>query len=347
MNQSVISVMSENIQKLRRESNDAWGARLGGICANELKDITDEQSIREIVLKYWSPIREEIRTDSIRRVRTTFVAQIASVFPDSDKPTPGYYYTSSREREYSKLPKEQRQRYEHLSFWFATSNESRWDVVGDEAREKYRASFDDGQAVDQPSQDATNNQQPEEIMPQVQEAAPTINVNVEDIKDLRQLLLSEEDAQLVEEAIAIAGIPLPEFVQRACSVYAKTVAGKSKMAVEDLSAVPTQELLSSEKYKTHPNRAVELTRRAIFALENHNNQCTEKEQKWHINQTAIQNLTGSKAATIKKILENYQTRLDDHNEKHGLNPYDNRNRKIKIAQAIDLAKVVPDGLDVA
>ncbi|MBD2503938.1 hypothetical protein H6G83_25580 [Anabaena azotica FACHB-119] len=333
--------MSENIQKLRGESNDAWGARLGGICAHELNGITDEQSIREIVLKYWSPIREEIRTDSIRRVRTTFVAQIASVFPDVDKATPGYYYTSSREREYSKLPKEQRQRYEHLAFWFATSNESRWDVVGDEAREKYRASFEDGQAVDQPSQEATNNQQAEEIMPQVKE------VTVTDIKDLPQLLLGEEDTQLVEEAIAIAGIPLPEFVQRACSVYAKTVAGKSKMAVEDLSAVPTQELLTSEKYKTHPNRAVELTRRAIFALENHNNQCTEKEQKWHVNQTAIQKLTGSKPATINKILESYQTRLDDHNKKHDLNPYDNRNKKIKITEAIDLAKVVPDGLDVA
>ncbi|MHC5731001.1 MAG: hypothetical protein ACYTXY_44280, partial [Nostoc sp.] len=81
--------------------------------------------------------------------------------------------------------------------------------------------------------------------------------------------------------------------------------------------------------------------------EAHNNNCTEKSQKWMITQTAIQSLTGSKPATIKAILENYQTRLDDHNAKHDLNPYDNRKgggRKIELE--IDLAVLIPDGLNL-
>jgi len=41
----------------------------------------------------------------------------------------------------------------------------------------------------------------------------------------------------------------------------------------------------------------------------------------------------------------HQTRLDDHNAKHDLNPYDNRKgggRKIDLE--IDLVALVPDGL---
>lgn len=63
------------------------------------------------------------------------------------------------------------------------------------------------------------------------------------------------------------------------------------------------EELKSHSYKTHPGRADKLARRAIYALEMHNNNSTEKGSKWHINQTAIQCLTGSKAATIKEILQ--------------------------------------------
>ncbi|MEH2446782.1 MAG: hypothetical protein V7K18_13610 [Nostoc sp.] len=62
-----------------------------------------------------------------------------------------------------------------------------------------------------------------------------------------------------------------------------------------------------------------------------------------ITQTAIQSFTGSKPATIKAILERYQTRLDDHNSKHELNPYDNRKPGRKINDEIDLAVIVPDG----
>ena len=110
--------------------------------------------------------------------------------------------------------------------------------------------------------------------------------------------------------------------------------------------MPTEEL-KRDSYKTHLGRADELARRATYALETHNNNCMEKAQKWHINQTAIQALTGSKPATIKAILEKYQTRLDDYNGKHDLNPYDNRKgggRKIELE--IDLVALVPDGLDV-
>jgi hypothetical protein len=160
--------------------------------------------------------------------------------------------------------------------------------------------------------------------------------------------LDADTQAVVEAAIAHSEMKLADFVRKACQVYAKTITGKVKQFSRELTAVSTQEL-KSDAYKTHPGRAEELTRRAIYALETHNNNCTEKSQKWMITQTAIQSLTGSKPATIKAILENnYKTRLDDHNAKHGLNAYDNRKGGGRqIENEIDLAVLVPDGLDIA
>jgi hypothetical protein len=39
--------------------------------------------------------------------------------------------------------------------------------------------------------------------------------------------------------------------------------------------------------------------------------------------------------------------IDDHNQKYGLNPYDNRKgNDRKIENEIDLVALVPDGLDI-
>jgi len=324
--------MSE-IEKLDRESNEVWASRLGSIAANQLKGVKDEQAIREITLKYWEPIRTAITSDnSLKRPRTAFAKAINEKFPNSSKPKPGYYHTKPR----GKAP-----HWEHLALWYATSNRDRWDVIGDEARVAYKASFEQPEQTQQIEQ-ATQPEQTEQttLQPEATATIPSLET-----MNIAQLELDADTQKVVEDAIAYSGMSLAEFVRKACQVYAKTVTGKVKMADEDLTSVPTAELMS-EKYKTHPGRADELTRRAIYALEVHNNNCTERKQKWHINQTAIQTLTGSKPATIKKILENYQTRLDDHNAKHELNPYDNRKPEIKIDQAINLVELVPDGLNM-
>ncbi|MBD2441009.1 hypothetical protein [Nostoc sp. FACHB-110] len=322
--------MSE-IERLAKESNEVWASRLGSIAAHQLKGVKDEPVIREITLKYWEPIREAIISDnSLKRPRTAFAKAITEQFPNSQKRKPGYYHTKPR----GKVP-----HWEHLALWYATSNRDRWDVIGDEARIAYKASFEQPTQLEQPVQ-IEQTQQTEQVSLQ-----PEITVPSLETMNIAQLELDADTQKVVEVAIAYSGMSLAEFVRKACQVYAKTVTGKVKLADEDLTSVPTAELMS-EKYKTHPGRADELTRRAIYALEVHNNNCTQRNQKWHINQTAIQTLTGSKPATIKKILENYQTRLDDHNTKHELNPYDNRKPGIKIEEAIKLNELVPNGLDV-
>ncbi|OUL20941.1 hypothetical protein BV378_28385 [Nostoc sp. RF31YmG] len=285
--------------------------------------------MREITLSYWKPITQEFPNEnSIKRPRKAFRNAIEEAFPASTIAKSGYYLT--------KAGKNKSERYEHLALWYSTTSKERWEVVGDNARTHYFANWG------KPDQQA---QQLEPPQPQQPETVQPAQTTLDDM-NISQMLLDTETQQMVENAIAHSGMSLADFVRKACQVYAKTVTGKYGQYESDLTAVTTEDLLSSPTYKTHPGRAEELTRRAIYALETHNNNCTEKSQKWMITQTAIQALTGSKPATIKTILEKYKTRLEDHNKKHELNPYDNRKPGRKIDDEIDLSALVPDGLDV-
>ncbi|MEA5517299.1 hypothetical protein [Nodularia sp. UHCC 0506] len=282
--------------------------------AKLLQGVTDEATIKELAQSTVESIREAYpdNINSRKKPMTDVRKAVRAVFPATKKQEhKGQYFTNSGK---GNVP-----RYEHLFFQFFTLTTDEYDAVGDDARQQWK-----------------EQQQVETIAP-----APTAK-----IMNIAQLELDPDTQKMVEEAIAHTGISLAEFVQKSCAVYSSIVVGKAKMSNDDLTTVSTQDLLSNRVYKTHPNRAEELTRRAIYALENHNNNCTEKSQKWHINQTAIQSLTGSKPATVKEILKGCQQRLDDHNAKHELNPYDNRKPGTKLTEVIDLTALVPSGEDV-
>ncbi|WP_375514655.1 hypothetical protein [uncultured Nostoc sp.] len=324
----------DSIKKQSDESQLMYGQRLGQELVKKLKGKKEESVIREITLEYWQAIIDEIPNEnSIKRPRTAIRKAIEEAFPSSEKPKPGYYLTSSG--------KGKAERYEHLSLWYVTTSKDRWDITSDNERSKYFAQWE------KPSSEQLSEIETETKTETETETETKTRLQITlDEMNISEMQLDAQTALMVESALAHSGISLADFVRRAIHVYAKTITGKVKQSSEDLTAVSTEDL-KSDSYKTHPGRAEELTRRAIYALEIHNNNCTEKAQKWHINQTAIQSLTGSKPATIKAILGNYQTRIDDHNLKHDLNPYDNRKgngRKIELE--IDLTALVPDGQDV-
>ncbi|MGM3308895.1 hypothetical protein ACSQ6I_23440 [Anabaena sp. WFMT] len=299
----------------------------------ELDHITDELTIKKATLKYWHEMKKAVSEGNFSRCRTTLRKAIQSAFPDKETATPGYYFTNSG--------KGQVERFEHLALWYATANEERWQVVGEDARKQYF-----GGLPELPKSEVTGDKSTVETKPEVITAVePTPELTL-DSMNIEALELDADTQQKVQDALTHSGLSLAEFIQKACTIYATTLTGKAKQFDSDLSAVETQELLTSAKYKTHPGRAEELAKRAIVALENHNNNCTEKSQKWMITQTAIQSLIGSKPATVKAILENYKTRLDDHNTKHDLTPYDNRKKDKIIQDDIDLAVLVPDGIDL-
>ena len=297
---------------------------VGQELAEKLQGIESESKIQKLTVAVVDQIREHYAEANSRKTPLSKVRKaVLAAFPDTEKKEHSWQYFTNK-------GKGNIERYQHLALKYLTLSTEEWDAVGNEARQQWKAQ--QAQELEQQTE-----QQPETLQP----AQTTL-----DDMNISQLQLDAESQQMVESAIAHSGMSLADFVRRACQVYAKTVTGKHGQYESDLTAVSTDELLTSATYKTHPGRAEELTRRAIYALEIHNNNSTEKSQKWMITQTAIQSLTGSKPATIKAILEKYKTRLDDHNSKHELNPYDNRKPGRKIDDEIDLTALVPDGLDV-
>lgn len=284
-------------------SREKIGYELGQKLVSKLTGLTDKENIKIASIEAFKELETLVPKGSFGVAFTHARKAIKQSFPDKELDNPGYYWTNSG--------KGQIQRYEHLALYYFSTKQERWEEV-------------------------------QQTTEQLIETFQPVQTTLDDM-NISQLQLDADTQAIVEAAIAHSGISLADFVRKACQVYAKTVTGKHGQYESDLTAVPTEELLSSATYRTHPGRAEELTRRAIYALETHNNNCTEKSQKWMITQTAIQSLTGSKPATIKAILERYQTRLDDHNTKHELNPYDNRKPGRKIDDEIDLAALVPDG----
>ncbi|BAY80525.1 hypothetical protein NIES25_70130 (plasmid) [Nostoc linckia NIES-25] len=303
--------------------------QVGQELVEKLQGVKDESKIQKLAVAVVDQIRDYYTEANSRKTPLSKVRKaVLEAFPDTEtQEYPWQYFTNKG--------KGNVERYQHLALKYLTLSSEEWDAVGNEARQQWKA---------QQTQEAEQQTQQTE---QKSETPQPVKTTLDDM-NISQLQLDSETQQMVEAAIAHSGMSLADFVRRACQVYAKTVTGKLGQYQSDLTAVPTEELLTSTTYKTHPGRAEELTRRAIYALEVHNNNCTEKSQKWHINQTAIQTLTGSKPATIKAILEQYKIRIDEHNnsEKHQLNPYDNRKPGRKINDEIDLAALVPDGTSV-
>ena len=296
---------------------------LGQELVKKLGSVKKESTIQKLAVAVVDQIREYYQEPNSRKNPLSKVRKaVLAAYPDTEtQEHPWQYFTNKG--------KGNIERYQHLALKYLTLSSEEWDAIGDENRQEWKA-----------QRQAEN----PELQQEIEAVESTEKQIILDDMNISQLQLDADTQAVVEAAIAHSGITLADFVRKACQVYAKTITGKVKQFSEDLTAVSTEEL-KSDTYKTHPGRAEELTRRAIYALEIHNNNCTEKSQKWMITQTAIQSLTGSKPATIKAILENYKTRLDDHNAKHDLNAYDNRKgggRQIDLE--IDLAALVPDGL---
>ena len=307
-------------------SDTKTASEIASKLTTELHNLTDELTIKEVTLKYWGEMKKAVSDGNFGRCRTAFRKAIQSAFPDKNEATPGYYFT--------KAGKGQVERFEHLALWFATASEERWEVVGDDARKQYFAGFSSSPET-------------------VSEVKPEINIPTKNTTELtlesmqiETLKLDADTQQKVQDALDYSGMSLADFIQKACTIYATTLTGKAKQFDSDLSGVTTQELLSA-KYKTHPGRAREMVKRAIQAIKIHNSEIvSDMADRWHINQTAIQSLTGSKPQTVKEILTDYQDDIDSHNANYELTPYLNRKAdKRKIEDVIDVATLVPDGIE--
>jgi hypothetical protein len=331
-----------DLSKQTKESNVAFAKRLANLAVERLQGLTDELEIKAAILPIWKSLINDIKEPNSRKTPAkNFRNIIRESFPDQDSSQSGYYATSAG--------KGKGDRHEHLSLWFVTENSNRWDIVGDAARQEYWGNlpkFDNAETTTEAAEikPETTKEPVQETKPETPTEATQLTLETMNIKTLQ---LDTETEKKVQEALNYSGLSLADFIQKACTIYATTLTGKAKQFDSDLSAVDTETLLTSKEYSTHPARALELSKRAIRAIKIYNSEiATEKEERWHINQSAIQALTGSNATKIKKFLPQFQDDLDGHNQKHELTPYDNRKAdKRKIEDIVNLAELVPDGMD--
>jgi hypothetical protein len=302
------------MDKMTKQKTKTWG-EVGREVLGKLKGLTDEPSIKALGEETSRQILAQEATPKGRANALRMVSrEINKTYPRLNSKASGYWYDPRG--------KESEPKWRHLIFKSLTLSTSDWDAVGDEARQEWKSA-----------------------QPELQQTEPpqTSHLTV----TIQQLDLDDETQQTLKEALSQSGMDLADFVKQAVKVYAKTITGKSKKHGEDLSAVSTSELLTDSKYNTHPGRATELTKRTIQAIRIYNTEvATEPADRWMITASAIASLIGSRQSTIKEIMQQFQTSIDENNLKPewNLTPYSNRKPGKKIDQIIQLTELVLDGI---
>lgn len=287
--------------------------QVGKDLVTQLQGVTDEMTIKELTQNIVTEIKQTYSEINSRRAPLTAIRKVVlAAFPDTKKQQYDYqYFTNSGK---GKIP-----RYQHLALKYLTLSKEEWDELREEPKQKY-------------------SDKPTENKPQVKQKITLQDMNIETLE------LDADTQAIVRNALEHSGISLAEFIQKACTVYATTLVGKFKQFESDLSSVSTAELLTA-KYKTHPGRAREMVIRAIQAIKIFNGNEPEPTNRWMITQTAIQSLTGSKPATVKEILPDYQMDIDDYNTSCNFSsPYINRKPGKRIEDVINVAELVPEGI---
>ena len=279
--------------------------------AEQLQQLNDESDIEKLAQTIIEQIYELTSASKRKRALATVSTEIRKIYPNDEVSRPLYFEHT--------FPKDGKPPlYKHIIFKTLTLTPSDWDAVApDSNREEWK------------KQQQLHTEQPS-----------SCNMTI------KQLNLDNETQQTLEQALEHSGMALDEFIKQAISVYAKTITGKARKHSEDLSNVPTAELLNDAQWTTHPGRASELTKRAIRAIKFYNaNKVGENADRWCITQSAIASLTGSRQSTIKKILERYLDDIESHNQTYGLNGYSNRKAGKDITEEIDMAELIPNGVD--
>jgi len=294
---------------------------------SKLINVTDEPTIKTITTETWLELEKLVpNTNTFRRTRKQFRDAVELAFPCSDKSKPGYYFTNAG--------KGKDGRYEHLALWYATTSKERWEVASDAARAQY---FKQLPSLPQPEP------QPE---PQLEPQPEPQTFDIENMT-IENLTLDAETQQIVRDAIAQSGMSLPEFLQQACRVYAKTITGKTRKHSEDLAAIESESLRYDKAYSTHPGRAEELVKRAIRAIKINNELATELSQKWVITQSLLADMTGAKAVAVKNAMGKYPE-INDYNKAlvdAGATTLLNRKGEIKESFCIEWLEIVKSGID--
>ena len=136
--------------------------------------------------------------------------------------------------------------------------------------------------------------------------------------------LSGDELEAVKTAIGEAEIK--DWVRQAMLQRANAINALNERLDEDLSMVPSEQLMNDKKYRTNPNACRELTSRAVRAIKDWN--YNHPEHKWCITNKLISQLTGNTVKAIARAVEGMD--IDSYNSHHDLQPVNNRLTKAAV-----------------
>lgn len=147
-----------------------------------------------------------------------------------------------------------------------------------------------------------------------------------------ELKLTDEENQLVEDAVNLSGMSRNEITKRGLIAEAKKAVSLAKRQSELSEAAP-------EDLKKMTFRGVAATRieQIIIRIMEHNDSQPEKQNKFCITESLVFKLTGSNRKAITDYFDSHRILIEDHNQKHQLTNEDNRKGKgIDIKSMLNL-----------
>jgi len=145
--------------------------------------------------------------------------------------------------------------------------------------------------------------------------------------------LGGEELAVVKQAIGDDDVN--EWVKQALLQRAKAINALRERFDEDLSLVPSDELMNDKKHRTNPNASRELASRAVRAIKDWN--YNQPEHKWCITNKLISELTGVTPKAIAKVVEGMG--IDDYNTMQGLTPVANRMTKAAVGSISSVVSI--------
>ena len=100
---------------------------------------------------------------------------------------------------------------------------------------------------------------------------------------------------------------------------------------KDWESVPSEELKTTKV----SGAALEKIRRAYLAITAHNDNATEKNQKWYVGLRILSELSGCNGQLISPWIAEHKQLIDDHNAKHELGVHHNKVHKVSITEVIN------------
>jgi hypothetical protein len=160
----------------------------------------------------------------------------------------------------------------------------------------------------------------------------------------QQLALPDELTARIDLAMQMSGQDsffafLEHALERESNVQIGLAESRKKRQVQDLSKVPTSQLLGARR----PGEARERIRRHIANIIMYNRTCADPNGYWFINQRLLRDYTGASPDYIKPILAANQAYIDRHHEHLKIVPGHNRTpvpKQLPISE--DTSMVVPD-----